>query len=352
MTVLTSAANLTQSSSTSGSDATPLLRVRDLRVSFETPFGTVRAVNGVSYDLERGQVLVIIGESGSGKSVSSLAIMGAITSKMGHVGGEVLFKGQNLLTLSPEAMRKIRGNQIAMIPQDPMVSFDPVYPVGVQIVEAIRSHRSVSESEAMARAIELLRQVGIPRPELRATQFPHQFSGGMAQRALIAMALSCDPEILIADEPTTALDVTVQAQILDLLLQLQQTLGLAILFITHDMGVAARVADRIAVMYAGRIVEQGTSDDVFYEPKHPYTWGLLQSTLRIDEKTEGDLKPIAGMPPNLLNLPSGCKFNPRCPYVMPVCREIDPPLEPLSSTHAAACHLTLAQANEYRPRPS
>lgn len=330
----------------------PLLSVRDLHVSFETPQGTVQAVNGVTYDLERGKVLVIIGESGSGKSVSSLAIMGSISPKMGRVTGEVLFKGDNLLKLSPDAMRKIRGNQIAMVPQDPMVSFDPVYPVGVQIAEAIRSHRPVSQGAAMERAIDLLKQVGIPRPELRATQFPHQFSGGMAQRALIAMALSCDPEVLIADEPTTALDVTVQAQILDLLMRLKETLGLAILFITHDMGVAARVADRIAVMYAGRIIEQGPLDDVFYEPQHPYTWGLLLSTLRIDSGTTDALQPIKGMPPNLLNLPKGCKFNPRCPYVMPVCREVYPELTPVSPTHAAACHLTAAQRNEFRPAPS
>lgn len=335
---------------TARADDAPLLRVRDLRITFDTPQGAVYAVNGVSYDLERGKVLVIIGESGSGKSVSSLAIMGSVSPKVGRVTGEVWFKGKNLLTLSPDAMRAIRGNQIAMVPQDPMVSFDPVYPVGVQIAEAIRAHRPLSQSAALQRAVELLNRVGIPRAELRATQFPHQFSGGMAQRALIAMALSCEPEILIADEPTTALDVTVQAQILDLLMQLKETLGLAILFITHDMGVAARVADRIAVMYAGRIVEEGTLDEVFYAPQHPYTWGLLQSTLRIDEAAEEALKPIAGMPPNLLNLPVGCKFSPRCPYVMAICREIDPSLESVSPTHAAACHLSIAQRNEFRPR--
>ena len=326
-----------------------LLEVEDLHVSFDTPYGVVQAVNGVNLYLDAGEILVLIGESGSGKSVTALSIMGAVGGPDITVSGCVHYKDENLLSLSGEAMRRLRGNKIAMIPQDPMVSFDPVYTVGDQIVEAIRAHRSCTKREARERAVELLRKVGIPRPELRARHFPHQFSGGMAQRALIAMALACDPEVLIADEPTTALDVTVQAQILELLRSLQSSMGLAVLLITHDMGVAAAIADRVAVMYAGRIVEQAFADGLFYNAQHPYTWGLLQSTLLTSASFEQGLVAIEGRPPTMTDLPTGCRFHPRCPHVMPVCREAYPDLTASESDHLAACHLTLPERREYRP---
>jgi oligopeptide/dipeptide ABC transporter ATP-binding protein len=274
--------------------------------------------------------------------------MGAASG--GRVSGHVYFKGQDLLALSGEAIRHIRGNQIAMIPQDPMVSFDPVYTVGDQIVEAIRAHRSFSKKEAHARAVQLLDSVGIPKADLRAGHFPHQFSGGMAQRALIAMALACDPQVLIADEPTTALDVTVQAQILELLLELQETMDLAVILITHDMGVAASVADRVAVMYAGRIVEQADAEGLFYDPQHPYTWGLLQSTLYVNTSADAELQVIKGRPPSLITLPSGCKFHPRCPHVMDICRDTYPEPAEKEPGHMAACHLSILERSEYRPQ--
>ncbi|MCB9100740.1 MAG: ABC transporter ATP-binding protein [Anaerolineales bacterium] len=329
---------------TTKSDA--LLDVRRLQVSFETTPGLVRAVNEVSFTLNRGEVLALIGESGSGKSVTALTVMGAMPSNVKQAAGEIWFQGQNLLSLSPTAMRHIRGNRIAMVPQDPMIAFDPVYPIGVQIAEAIRAHQSLSHREAHERAVALLDQVGLPNAARRAAHFPHQLSGGMAQRALIAMALACGPDILIADEPTTALDVTVQAQILELLMHLKETMGLAVLFITHDMGVAAQIADRVAVMYAGRIVEQAEVDALFYRPQHPYTWGLLQSTLRVDDASDAEIRAIAGAPPSPVAPPPGCAFHPRCPWAKPICREAAPALATVAPNHVAGCHLPARERQE------
>lgn len=327
-----------------------ILQVEELHVSFNTPYGVVQAVNGVNLHLDRGEILVVIGESGSGKSVTAMTIMGAVHGKNVDVNGRVLYQGQDLLSLPREVVRRLRGNKIAMIPQDPMVSFDPVYPIGDQIGEAIRAHMPVSRKEARCRAVTLLERVGIPKAELRASHFPHQFSGGMAQRALIAMALACEPEVLIADEPTTALDVTVQAQILELLRSLQDSMGLAVLLITHDMGVAASIADRVAVMYAGRIVEQARSERLFYESQHPYTWGLLRSTTLSALNADGELQTIEGRPPSLVDLPSGCPFHPRCPYVMDICRHNNPSLISVLPEHLAACHLSANERSKYRPQ--
>jgi peptide/nickel transport system ATP-binding protein len=321
----------------------PLLEVKDLRVHFRTEDGIVRAVDGVSYAVERGRTLGIVGESGSGKSVSSLTVMG-LTQFYGNavITGEVLLDGEDLLTKTPEEMRRLRGNDIAMIFQDPLSSLHPFYKVGDQIVEAIRTHRDVSRADALDRAVEMLDLVGIPEPRKRADAYPHEFSGGMRQRAMIAMALANDPKLLIADEPTTALDVTVQAQILELVGRLQRELDTAIVLITHDLGVVAEVTDEIAVMYAGRIVEHAAKEAIFAAPEHPYTWGLLRSIPRLDTPRDQELVPIPGRPPSLINRPSGCAFHPRCPYVREAHTRVDPRLEQVpgaTGAHGVACLL-------------
>jgi peptide/nickel transport system ATP-binding protein len=323
---------------------TPLLEVEDLRVHFETEDGLVRAVDGISYTVDRGQTLGIVGESGSGKSVSSLTVMGLTRARNARISGTVRFNGQDLLNASEEDMRKIRGDDIAMIFQDPLSSLHPFYKVGNQIVEAIRAHREVSKAQAWDRAVEMLDLVGIPEPRRRADAYPHEFSGGMRQRAMIAMALANDPKLLIADEPTTALDVTVQAQILELIERLQREFDTAVVIITHDLGVVAEMADEIAVMYAGRVVEQGSADTIFAAPEHPYTWGLLSSIPRLDTPRGEELVPIGGRPPSLINLPTGCHFHPRCPYVREAHTRVDPVLDPVdgNADHKVACLLDSA----------
>jgi peptide/nickel transport system ATP-binding protein len=320
-----------------------LLEVKDLRVHFDTDDGVVKAVDGVNFSLDRGQTLGIVGESGSGKSVTNLAIMGL--ARGGRVSGEVLFEGRDLLKMHTSELRAIRGKQIAMIFQDPLSSLHPYYKVGAQISEMILAHEKVSKKDAHQRAIDLLRLVGIPRPDRRVDDYPHQFSGGMRQRAMIAMALALDPAVLIADEPTTALDVTVQAQVLDLIERLQEEFGTAIVVITHDLGVVADIADDVLVMYAGRPVEVADQRAVYYGPHMPYTWGLLQSLPSTGAEHIGErLRPIKGLPPSLIHLPTGCSFNPRCPYVMEVCTKVEPellPADPEHLAHLSACHLSL-----------
>ena len=321
--------------------AAPLLEVTDLRVHFETEDGLVKAVDGISYSVDRGQTLGIVGESGSGKSVSSLTVMGLTRARNARISGSVKFDGRDLLGASDEDLRAVRGDDIAMIFQDPLSSLHPFYKVGNQIVEAIRSHRDVSKAQALDRAVEMLGLVGIPEPRRRADSYPHEFSGGMRQRAMIAMALANDPKLLIADEPTTALDVTVQAQILELIERLQSEFDTAVVVITHDLGVVAEMADEIAVMYAGRIVEKASTDAVFAAPEHPYTWGLLSSIPRLDSPRGEELVPIPGRPPSLITLPGGCSFHPRCPYVREAHTRTDPRLEPVpgSPDHEVACLL-------------
>jgi len=321
--------------------AEPLLRVEDLRVEFHTEDGVVHAVDGITYQVLPGKTLGIVGESGSGKTVASLSVLGLTRYQGADVGGRILFEGRDLVQLEDEELRKIRGNEIAMIFQDPLSSLHPLYKVGRQLTEAILTHREVSKAQARDRAIELLGLVGIPDPAHRVDQYPHEFSGGMRQRAMIAMALANDPKLLIADEPTTALDVTVQAQILALMERLQRELGMAIVIITHDLGVVAEMADDIAVMYAGRIVETAPASEVFASPEHPYTWGLLRSIPRLERDREEALVPIPGTPPSLLRPPSGCRFHPRCVYAQPSHSRIDPALEPLPGApdHYAACLL-------------
>ena len=292
-----------------------LLEIKDLTVHFDTDDGVVKAVDGISYSVDRGQTLGIVGESGSGKSVSSLTVMGLSRSRNARISGSIKFDGKELHDASDDDLRKLRGNDIAMIFQDPLSSLHPFYKVGAQIVEAVRSHRDVTKAQACDRAVEMLGLVGIPEPRKRAEAYPHEFSGGMRQRAMIAMALANDPKLLIADEPTTALDVTVQAQILELIERLQSEFDTAVVVITHDLGVVAEMADEIAVMYAGRIVENATTDTIFAAPEHPYTWGLLSSIPRLDTPRDEELVPIAGRPPSLIHLPGGCSFHPRCPYV-------------------------------------
>jgi peptide/nickel transport system ATP-binding protein len=319
----------------------PLLSVEDLRVSFRTDDGVVHAVDGISYTVEQGKTLGIVGESGSGKTVSSLTALGLTRTRGSQIDGRIMFQGQDLVAMSDEELRRIRGNDVAMIFQDPLSALHPFYKVGFQLVEAMQAHRQISRSAARARAVELLELVGIPDPKRRVDQYPHEFSGGMRQRAMIAMALANEPKLLIADEPTTALDVTVQAQILELLNDLQSRLGMAIIIITHDLGIVAEVADHIGVMYAGRIVERGTAQEIFHAPEHPYTWGLLKSIPRLDNPRDEELVPISGRPPSLINRPSGCHFYPRCPYVQESHKRIDPRLEPIvgDDGHAVACLL-------------
>jgi peptide/nickel transport system ATP-binding protein len=318
-----------------------LLEIKDLRVHFSTDDGLVKAVDGVSYTVERGQTLGIVGESGSGKSVSSLTLMGLTRAPNARISGEILFDGRDLLQASEAELRKIRGNDIAMIFQDPLSSLHPFYKVGKQIAEAVRVHNDVSKAQAWDRAVEMLGLVGIPEPRKRADAYPHEFSGGMRQRAMIAMALSNNPKLLIADEPTTALDVTVQAQILELIERLQAEFDAAVVIITHDLGVVAETADEIAVMYAGRIVERAVTDAIFHAPEHPYTWGLLSSIPRMDSPRDEELVPISGRPPSLITLPGGCSFHPRCPYVRDAHRRTEPTLEPVEADprHQVACLL-------------
>jgi peptide/nickel transport system ATP-binding protein len=320
----------------------PLLQVNDLKVHFPTDDGLVKAVDGISFQVMPGETLGVVGESGSGKSVSFLTVMGLITSKQARIEGEVIFKGQDLLKIPPDEMRHVRGEKISMIFQDPMTSLHPFYKVGAQIAEAIRAHQKVSKKEAFDQSVEMLQRVGIPKPEERASQYPHEFSGGMRQRAMIAMALSLNPDLLIADEPTTALDVTVQAQILDLIDRLREEFNASIVIITHDLGVVAEHCDHLQVMYAGKVVETGTADDIYYRPQHPYAWGLLGSIARLDEAHKERLRPIKGLPPSLIFVPSGCAFHPRCPYVFDRCKVDVPELLPIDGQHAAACHLPLA----------
>jgi len=322
-------------------DSGALLSVQDLRVSFRTDDGVVHAVDGISYDVAPGKTLGIVGESGSGKTVSSLTALGLTRTRGSDISGKIMFEGQDLVAMSDDDLRGIRGNDVAMIFQDPLSSLHPFYKVGWQLVEAMQAHREIKRSAARTRAAELLALVGIPDPKRRVDQYPHEFSGGMRQRAMIAMALANDPKLLIADEPTTALDVTVQAQILALLDDLQQRLGMAIIIITHDLGVVAEIADQIAVMYAGRIVERGSTQEIFRRPQHPYTWGLLKSIPRLDAPRGEELVPISGRPPSLINRPPGCHFHPRCPYVQDSHKQIDPRLEPISGHggHGVACLL-------------
>src|ERR1700755_2869073 len=319
----------------------PLLEVENLTVHFETEDGLVGAVDGISYTVDRGETFGIVGESGSGKSVSSLTMLGLTRARNARISGTVRFDGRDLLGASEEDLRKIRGNEIAMIFQDPLSSLHPFYKVGSQIAEGVRAHRDVSKAQAWDRAVEMLSLVGIPEPRKRADSYPHEFSGGMRQRAMIAMALDTDPKLLIADEPTTALDVPVQAQILELIERLQSEFDTAVVVITHDLGVVAEMADEISVMYAGRIVEKADVDTIFAAPEHPYTWGLLSSIPRLDSPRGEELVPIQGRPPSLINLPGGCSFHPRCPYVQESHKTIDPTLDevPGDPNHMVACLL-------------
>ncbi|MFC4947568.1 ABC transporter ATP-binding protein [Pseudonocardia sp. GCM10023141] len=318
----------------------PLLQVKDLRVQFGTDDGVVKSVDGLTFSLERGKRLGIVGESGSGKSVTSLAIMGL--HRHATITGSVKLNGEELIGADPERVRKLRGKDMAMIFQDPLSALHPYYTVGAQIVEAYRLHHDVTKKAARQRAIDLLDRVGIPQPDRRVDDYPHQFSGGMRQRAMIAMSLSCNPELLIADEPTTALDVTVQAQILDLIRDLQAEFNSAVIIITHDLGVVAELADDIMVMYAGRAAEYGPTRDIFYTPQHPYTWGLLGSLPRWDRDRTDRLLPIKGNPPSLINVPSGCAFNPRCNYAGrngDLSTTVRPDFQPVGAGHFVACHL-------------
>ncbi|GAB3798691.1 ABC transporter ATP-binding protein [Micromonospora zhanjiangensis] len=326
------------SSEGSGRPAGRLLEVEDLRVEFRTRDGVAKVINGVTYHVDAGETLAVLGESGSGKSVTAQTIMGILDTPPGFVtGGQIRFHGRDMLKMSAEERRKIRGAGIAMVFQDSLSALNPVFNVGFQIGEQFRIRQGLSRQEAKKRAVEMLDLVKIPNAKQRVTEFPHQFSGGMRQRVMIAMSLALDPEVLIADEPTTALDVTVQAQIMDLLAELQRERQMGMILITHDLGVVADVADRIAVMYAGRIVEQADVHELYANPAHPYTIGLLNSIPRIDEKGQ-ELRTIKGLPPNLMRIPTGCPFHPRCPMAQQVCQEKVPPLLQLGASRASACH--------------
>ena len=322
-----------------------MLEVRDLRTSFFTPAGEVKAVNGVSFNLDSGKVLGIVGESGSGKSVTAYSILQILTHPGRIVGGSVKFRGQELVGATEEQMRKIRGNKISIIFQDPMTSLNPVYTIGNQLEEAILLHTDRNREQAKARAVEMLTLVGINEPEKRLKQYPHELSGGMRQRVMIAMALACEPDILIADEPTTALDVTIQAQILELMQDLQKKLGMAIIMVTHDLGVIASMCDEIMVMYGGRVCERGTADDIFYRPAHEYTKGLLRSIPSAANMNER-LIPIGGTPINMLDLPKGCAFCPRCDAAMKICLREQPEELQVSDTHHAACWMNVKKMKE------
>ena len=321
-------------------DAEVLLSVDNLSVHFHTDNGVVRAVDGVSWTVRRGETLGIVGESGSGKSVSAMTIMGLVPSPPARFpSGKVMFRGEDLLTASESRLRKLRGKEISMIFQDPLTALNPVFKVGSQIAEVIRVHEKMTRSKAKERAVDLLGEVGIPNPRGRAKEYPHQFSGGMRQRAMIAMALALDPVLLLADEPTTALDVTVQAQIMDLLEKLQEQRGTAIVLITHDLGLVASHADRVMVMYAGRVAEYADTNDIFYAPRHAYTLGLLSSIARLDQRRSERLEPIPGSPPSLIRVPPGCPFHPRCAFATEICRTVIPPLVVQDvPDHLASCH--------------
>ncbi|QKG84038.1 ABC transporter ATP-binding protein [Kroppenstedtia pulmonis] len=322
-----------------------ILEIKDLHVSFQTYAGEVHAVRGVNLHLEKGEALAIVGESGSGKSVTAQSIMRLIPSPPGKFKkGEILFDGEDLTKISDKEMFKLRGSKIGMIFQDPMTSLNPTMTVGKQIMEGLMWHQEITKTEAHQRAVEMLRLVGIPTPEKRVNQYPHQFSGGMRQRAMIAIALSCNPKILIADEPTTALDVTIQAQILELMKELQQKTETAIILITHDLGVVAEMAQRVAVMYGGKVAETGKVEEIFYRSRHPYTWGLMGSMPRLDWRQEVDLKPIPGSPPDLFAPPKGCPFADRCPYAMQICHEEMPEVTEVTDSHKVACWLEHPQA--------
>ncbi|NCA98242.1 MAG: ABC transporter ATP-binding protein [Clostridia bacterium] len=323
-----------------------LLDIRQLETTFFTHVGPVQAVRGIDLVVERGEAVGVVGESGCGKSVMSMSIMGLVANPGKIVGGEIFFNGQDLAKMSDKELRKIRGNKVAMIFQDPMTSLNPVKKIGGQITEVLHLHQNISREDARTRAIELLNLVGIPSPESRLDQYPFEFSGGMRQRVMIAMSLACDPDLLIADEPTTALDVTIQAQILELMRDLRNKINSSIILITHDLGVVANLCDSIRVMYAGKIVEEGKTRDIFYEPRHPYTWGLLNSIPKINVEEKERLIPIDGQPPDLLKPPAGCAFAERCPHAMTICQQQQPPLIKAGEghEHRAACWLNHAQA--------
>jgi len=317
-----------------------LLEIKDLKVSFFTPAGEVKAVDGISYTLKENEVMGIVGESGSGKSVEAYSIMGLLQEPGKVVGGSITFDGEDILAYDEEQMRNFRGNKVSMIFQNPMTCLNPVYTIGNQLMEAILCHdKDYPKEKARERAIEMLELVGVNNPERRIEQYPHEFSGGMRQRAMIAMALITNPKLLIADEPTTALDVTIQAQILDLMKSIQKKVGTAIIFITHNLGVVAEMCDRVSVMYAGKIVEQGSDEDIFYRPSHPYTVGLLESMPRLDADEHERLIPIEGTPVDLLNPPKGCHFGPRCAHCMKICLEKEPPYAEIGDGHTSACWL-------------
>jgi peptide/nickel transport system ATP-binding protein len=330
--------------------ADALLKVEDLEVSFATEEGVVQAVDGVSFELAPGEVLAVVGESGSGKSVTAMTLMGLTRSPNAKFAGTAHYKGTELIGASEDELRRVRGAEIAMIFQDPMTSLNPVRKIGEQIIEQIQEHEGLPDTQARERTVELLERVGIPRARERVDNYPHEFSGGMRQRVMIALALSCNPSVLIADEPTTALDVTIQAQILQRMRDLREETGAAVILVTHDLGVVADIADRIAVMYAGRIVEQGTLDQIFYDPQHPYTWGLLGSITRVDKPRPERLPAIAGLPPSLANRPTGCHFRPRCPHEFAQCTNV-PPLEahlPGDSEHRDRCWLSVEEKRTKR----
>jgi len=315
-----------------------LLEVKNLRTTFQTSGGVVRAVDGVSWDIQEGETVALVGESGCGKSVSALSVMRLVSEPAGRIeSGEILYKGRDLLRLSEEEMRGVRGREIGMIFQEPMTSLNPVLSIGRQLTEGLEIHMKMSPHDAQTRAVELLAMVGIPDPARRLAQYPHHFSGGMRQRMMIAMALACNPSLILADEPTTALDVTIQAQILELMRDLAQRLGVAMLIITHNLGVVARYADRVNVMYAGRIIEQASAAELYANPRHPYTLGLLRSVPRLDEPRRARLAPIEGQPPDLTRLPPGCAFSPRCSFKVERCAEAAPPLIAIDAAHRSAC---------------
>ena len=327
-------------------DNKKLLEVKDLKVSFFTPVGEVKAVGGISYELNHGEVMGIVGESGSGKSVEAYSIMGLLQSPGKVVGGSIIFDGEDVLAKDAKEMQAFRGNSVSMIFQNPMTCLNPVYTIGNQLVEAVRCHKKITKKEAGAKAIEMLKLVGINNPERRMNQYPHELSGGMRQRVMIAMGLICDPKMLIADEPTTALDVTIQAQIIELMKDIQRKTQMSIIFITHNLGVVAEICDRVSVMYAGKIVEQGDVEDIFYRPRHPYTLGLLRSMPRVDAEEYERLIPIEGTPVDMLNPPSGCPFGPRCEHCMKICLRMEPPKIDIGNGHTSSCWLLTEEAKK------